>query len=712
MKKAFAILFFLCAVPAFGQGGIQSNSLRNSDFIYWAKSTFPTTYALGIDTTTAKHLWVQYHLDSTSNAIDRRIADSLLALRSELEGGIDRLTAQVIDIPYYRLIRDDSTEVTIDDTCAAYVRVYAIAQSQRAASDTVASYELRITVQRRGGTLAIKDTTLTIMHEDNPAWNLQCDNSIADTIRIQFKGDVEDTVFIAATVEVERSCGSLPWTPAPPAPGGGFEIRPDSLTWTNIATVVPDSLQPEQLAIYYEQFNSLDSMTRYSESLPDSGNVNISSTGEITIDNNTAGARNDILTFGPYVNIPTAFVSLDVIAHPDSSTGYDNIGVGIAQDANNFIFASYDHVNQLARIQVKLSGSNNFYNSQSRLYYPPFRFAFSNVAGYCSFWYHDGLTWELVTSYSSATLTALDLTTWKGAMTAATPNSSEWRFDSLNIGRYGSVGIRDFNIVTAENGDPYMTGDTIWIAATTAGHIEYTNTMGVWSLDLGTQELRQESILMFERNGGVKLDVAGHIVRYGNDSTRISVSTWGNGFGNPLGIVTKITTDNLLQGVHLISSMDTTIQGRGAPAQGYYDPYTVKIGGTWYHAYTAVDDLSFSGDPFYPCLDSSNGDLYGTTLIGAASDSTNFEGTKILKINSTFYVLAGTDFNYSVWDRYMNPIGTLKTYVSGGTDTQPHPMVFPYGDYQYLLTFDNTKYNGGSFTWGDLIIRRADRYYP
>ena len=58
----------------------------------------------------------------------------------------------------------------------------------------------------------------------------------------------------------------------------------------------------------------------------------------------------------------------------------------------------------------------------------------------------------------------------------------------------------------------------------------------------------------------------------------------------------------------------------------------------------------------------------------------------------------------------MSYLGALSAVFEGGTLTQPHPCMIPYGSYQYIVTFDNTKYGSNDFTWGKLLIYRASRY--
>ena len=193
------------------------------------------------------------------------------------------------------------------------------------------------------------------------------------------------------------------------------------------------------------------------------------------------------------------------------------------------------------------------------------------------------------------------------------------------------------------------------------------------------------------------------------------MATWGNGFGNALDILHLLTTTEILSGAHVLQSMTTLNLPEQGSSPGVYDPMLMydDADSRWLIGYTLTEDTGFSGDPFYFALAHST-DLSSWTLIDYDDANNGYEGTKVLVTTEGIWFTvggpAGSGNSSRVFDKSGAYQGSLDIVFSGGTDTQPHAMIFPHETYQYCLSFDDTRYNSGVFSWGDVRIYRADRY--
>lgn len=107
-------------------------------------------------------------------------------------------------------------------------------------------------------------------------------------------------------------------------------------------------------------------------------------------------------------------------------------------------------------------------------------------------------------------------------------------------------------------------------------------------------------------------------------------------------------------------------------------------------------------------LNSSN-DLSTWNLVGEDSSRYPYEGTRIILANGIYYLAAACDTDTVFYDLSMVYQGK-QTVLAVSNDSAPHPMITPCGDYQYYITFDNTRFNGIAGVTGNLRIFRAWRY--
>lgn len=440
--------------------------------------------------------------------------------------------------------------------------------------------------------------------------------------------------------------------------------------------------------------------------------------GQAIINNNTSGARNSIIKTGPDLTMPQAWIQIDVVSHPDASSGYDNIGVGVCKDANNFIFASVDDFNKQIRIQVKSAGTNTFLDVTFFGNSAPYKLALSIVGNSCCVLVDAGSGWVYkVHADITANLDfqAADLTGWKPAFTAATPNSSEWVFGNLQAGFFGAVGLRDVDIVTNEDGSPYdIASDHVYLTATCSDPYG-VGYMGVFELDLTDYSLTQTGVIMVDRGGKVQTDHAGHIVVRSNGDQSLFISTWGNGFGGVLDVlmksITPSTAQDMLSGGTVLDTMTTlSLPGDLGGSYGVYDPYPVKVGSGWLMAYSVTVDTDFIPENFYIAAATSS-DLSSWSSVDEDTSRTIYEGSKICIANGQRWILGGGRTDAIIYDETMNYVGTLDYVLDAPSgDTQPHTSIFPYGSKFILLTHTDDRYGFGNFTWGHLVIQQSNRY--
>ena len=479
--------------------------------------------------------------------------------------------------------------------------------------------------------------------------------------------------------------------------------------------------QPANLIAGTEDFateHSPTQFTRYSENTQ--GTLTIEE-GLAKIIHDSGAARNDIVTLtGTEYDMPDAFISIEIPAIPSGSTGYDNGGVGLVKDEDNFIFANVDRVAGQARIQIKIGGSNHFMSVVSGQTWlsAPFKLALSLVGNSACLYKDVGGVWTYVTGatvgayYDFRTLG--NLAGWQVGFTLATADDAEWHFDNLKYGSFGGVGIRDMSIVTNPDGTPYLfeTSKTYFTATLPDGRgVAHT---GVFSFDLSDYTFEQVSAIMISRNGKIYADLAAHIILDGNNS-RLTISTWGNGFGSTLDVLYKfIPSHAILSGANVIADLATLALPNVPGGGGSYDSFLVydRINKRWLLAYVITDDTDFVDHPFYAAAAYST-DFITWTAIGADSGNNGYEGAKILPSGDTFVICvggpAGDSDSSRVYNAAMEYLGPLDAIFDGLTYTQPHPMLFRYGSKYIILTFDHTQMAyGAEWTHGQPKIYEGE----
>jgi hypothetical protein len=497
---------------------------------------------------------------------------------------------------------------------------------------------------------------------------------------------------------------------------GVEEVEPIDLAFHEQSNQSDPDLQPENLLLVDDPFTdtSLDRFTILSESTPGVFSVT-GGYGVVTHDG--TGEWNTGICEGANLTMPQMMITIDVISAVSvAGNAYEDICVGMAKDGNNFIVATWSKVTSQARLRWKIGGSTSYEGAAGVGWTPPFSFGFSIIANSMTFWYKaPGGSWTKICSYTAAThvdLKALTWTGWKPVFwVAASPTRAlVVTFDNFKSGAFGTVGgVRDICAVVAEDGTPYIAGNTLYALAarTDANPISYC---AVMTIDLVTRVMTQIGVIMVSRGGKIQNDSAGQLIRYDDGTYRLLLTTWGDA-GTPADIkilYKQETSLNLLSGANVVGSMTQLNLVGSSPTRAWYDPYLQKIGSNWYLAYT-MDPLTGQ----YPILEvSPDVDANSWTIVGSDPTALVYEGTRIKYLNGQYWVLTGGSSVARVYDTSMVYQGNMTLLAITGLPNGPaHPEVIPHGEYVYGITFDNIPVVGGvNETRGHYRQLQARRY--
>ena len=489
-----------------------------------------------------------------------------------------------------------------------------------------------------------------------------------------------------------------------------MSVQPQQIKFAQAAALAYHEPSPPLLRDVVETFDAdTGQFTKFTENI--NGTMMLTG-GQVTISNNAGADRNDLIVVGSAPTAPQVFVSIDIVTRSGSPSGYDNIGVGLIKDSNNFVLASVDRLAAEVRLQIKIGGTKNFYVGVSRAIGPGQKLGFALVGNVATIYVHDGASWRYVTGRDISDRIAFKtagMAGWRGGFVVATPGGgASWTFDNLIVGRFGGVGIRDLSVVTDEVGQPHIVGGKVYALATCVDGLG-TGYQAVIRVPVNAPYgIEQTAVIMVSRDGAVQNDLAGHLVmRDSGIEQTLTIGTWGNGFNNPIDTHIATVTTNLLGGTHLVATSKLALPVPAGKAA--YDGFLVRDGSTWRLAYTICDNLTFAGSPFYSALATSP-DL--VTWTQAATDPTTvYEGTKFVRLRDQLFIVAGTRTVSRAYDKALTYLGNVDAAFVGGTETQPHPMIYQAGAFDArMLTFDNNRSFPGvtaSFTWGRLLVHEG-----
>jgi hypothetical protein len=492
------------------------------------------------------------------------------------------------------------------------------------------------------------------------------------------------------------------------------ELKPPELVFRQTTNQAGFDLQPSALVWVDDPFNdaNLGRFTHLSSSTP--GTLTITG-GQASIAQPGGFNGDDYVYEGTPINMPQACVSLDVISHSGTvAAGWDRVSLCLVKDTTHTVLGHYDRIGHFLRLQV-VNGSSSEFSEVGITLTPPFSLMLTMVSNSTVLWYKpDGGTWTAGPSASIVAyidLRATDLTLWYGGwgQFSNAGGSSTWTVDNLKIGRFGHLGFRDPTVITLEDGTPVITNDMVTLTATCTDS-RAAAYMGVFTLDLVTRVLTQTGMIMVDRGSKRMNDNAGHIILADGGGYHFLITTWGDAGGAPALIQVLYKNETvlaLLSGANLVSGMTHLPLAGIPPSGGAYDPYMVKVGSTWYLAYTAGPTTPST---FYPVLNSST-NLTDWTLVGSDVAAFPYEGTRILKTAGDYWIAAGSLTDSRFYDLTMVYQGK-QTFLSLGSGNPPHPMFVPDSKYVYCVTFDNVTNGWASMTLGNLRVFRARRYTP
>lgn len=510
---------------------------------------------------------------------------------------------------------------------------------------------------------------------------------------------------------VNVGSGAADWVAA----GGGARIEPTEMVFTEVykrayfdgTSVTSGHIQPTNLLWVNDNFSD-SSLTRFTQLNEGNAGVLSIAGGKASITNAVGATRSLFAVEGDPINMPQVFVTADIASFTGGNGAYWANVVGVIKDGDNYIVANYNAVNGQGSIQVKVGGASNFSTGAAIGLSPPFTLALSIVGNWATLFTYSAGVWAKVTSYDFSgvlNFKTQNHSLWYGCFGNVNPgadtNVTQW--DNFKVGRFGGVGIRDISVLTTEDGTPLVSGSIATVTATMAGASGgiQESSMGVFEVDLEKKEFTQTAVILFNRSGSVQPDHAGQIMVSNNGDQRILVSSWGD-FPSPPSIYYKFVAagTDLTTGSHVIASPTELALTELPPGGGRYDPSLAKVDNTtWKIAYTATP---VAANGFYPVIDESS-DLSTWSNVGKDTTATRYEGSKLIKFGDTYYAMWGGQYDMKLYDQDMVYVGLANVISPGDGSTQPWPMIFPYGNLNIILTFDQQRWptSGGiTFSWG------------
>lgn len=476
--------------------------------------------------------------------------------------------------------------------------------------------------------------------------------------------------------------------------------------WFNPAVQVNPRLSPPSLRWVDDPFDdpALGRFTVYTDST--AGNISIAG-GQFTITNPLVAQYSTFVTEGNPIDMPQVFVAIDVVSRAGGAPAYEHYHIGIVLNGNNVISALWNRVALQAQIYTRIAGVNNFDATVATAGWAlPLTMALQIVGNWAVWWVYRAGAWAVVTSFDltpRVNVKGLPLSTWHGMFGLASNNAAiSAVFDNFRVGRFGGVGVGDFVALTNEDGTPLSAGNTYQVLATMNSPVGGPNaaSQGLFTANLDTKTFTQDALIMVSRGGNIQNDQGANMIVYPSGDQMLSISSWGD-FPAQTRILNKLelaATQNLLVGSHVVAGM-ATLNLTDLPPQGDYDPSLVRLGGTWYMAYTASPAAA---NTFYPVLDSSP-DLINWANVGKDVAAARYEGPRITPIAGYWYVMAGGQTNMRVYNMSMALNCVLNLESPGTGITAAHPMVMRGQRLYWCLTFDDTTWpvvGGAADSWG------------
>lgn len=424
------------------------------------------------------------------------------------------------------------------------------------------------------------------------------------------------------------------------------------------------------------------------------------------------GEASDVVSADAGPPAPFAAVELDVTA---ASEGV--VVAGLATASDQHLMAFYDRTGAQVGIEVRLGGQTHLVAQATAELPESFRFALALCENRVTVLADTGEGWQPLLTERDAVSAVVDmrrpetLSHYTYAW-GARPGSGAVRLSGVRAGIFGMAGIRDQHLVQHADGTPYVRDGKAFFTATCAGLGFFQQAhWGVFTLDLDDPTRFEQVAQLFSRRDGLLLgDHAGQVVRDDErDRWIVATSSWGDFAFDGVHIRHVVTSEDVLQGVHVLDTEPTALPSRLSA----WDPGLTRIDGRWHVSF--VESPSQDPFDFHPALavgpEGKDWDA-DLELVGSATDLHQCEGPIMAQVGGEWWLLAsdGDGRAYPVFDLQLKRRGELDAPYETNI---PHPQLVPLEGGRFLLvTFDGTQYAEdllGYGTHGDVLIMREVR---
>ncbi|RKY33171.1 MAG: hypothetical protein DRP74_00530 [Candidatus Omnitrophota bacterium] len=454
--------------------------------------------------------------------------------------------------------------------------------------------------------------------------------------------------------------------------------------------------------------------TNYFKSIVTTGSASTKSIndGQLTITNSTGADSEEHFLVRGTGQHPFQFIKLDVESISGTS-GSRNVMICIDKDVNNYIVIVVNKVQSRVEVYEMFGGTGAATTIEAAIPTPPYELGVLMAGNDIAiFTRENNKDWHFVGTHSWTEIDLLDPAVrddWDIGFGYRLADTNSCTFNNFTIYQFTPLGMRDPTVITWKDGAPLIQNGRIFLGVTLAGWSIRTSCQGIISFNPRSYDICLESLLFRENsNGKTRPDHASHIF-FDQDAEKWYVfwSTWG---AQRLGDNTYCTVEyseareNLLTGIHYLLSSSCSLPGTGTVH--VYDPFVIYDDSVekWRIAYIkGIGTVAVA---------ESTGDFTSWSAVASSSLATEAEGTKIVKVNGTYYVVSNNSDNFGYWD-YPNLTSVSNITINVKTGHRhPHPMIIPYyrqGETRYLLvSMDRARAYSKDFSWGALWFYEAD----
>jgi len=369
----------------------------------------------------------------------------------------------------------------------------------------------------------------------------------------------------------------------------------EDLTWRRARAQRMVDLQPASLLFLDERFDGDYGL--YTEAAPTSDPATTTTYAQgLTLTD--AGTYFQVFQSGLTLDVPFAMLTMAVRAFPASNQSF--LYLGLYKDANNYCLGWFDPSRGRANVELKIGGSfDNGSAVDVGAVTGAFEVGVSINANEVTMLLKVGETWKPIMTHNVESSLAL----WATANLAAYPlawgaktstAADSHTIDAVRMGTFGHVGMRDYRLVTFDDGTPIERNGMYYLAATCAGlskQVDQQSTRasytGIFEFNPHTYSLRQTAAIFFERSGRRVGDHGGTII-YDRATKRwvVFASNFGDyttGTSKYSNYVAYFDAD-ILNGVHIASAPTQWLVpdlANGSPDYTW-SPDIKRIGGVWY----------------------------------------------------------------------------------------------------------------------------------